>query len=157
MCKLACLVTTNWVNLLRLVCESGGVAMSRLSTRKWNVAILKVNAWTGKTVLCGPLAQTCFLIWNIIFLAPRIQIIVILNLLWSEVWNFNRTFRSASRVGCLWVDPYRVLGREQELHRKTFTSNNTAPLWIVIRDTNSAPPPSTSRSFCRYLGQVTDN
>ena len=39
--------------------------------------------------------------------------------------------------------------------RRPFTSNNRASPWIVIRDTNCPPPPSTTRSFRQYLGQAT--
>ena len=66
-------------------------------------------------------------IWNILFLAPRIKITVILNWLWSEFSETNEGrfdlllqilithwlsvtwpryfYRSWSRIGCLWLDP----------------------------------------------------
>ena len=34
-------------------------------------------------------------IWNILFMVPRIKLIVIFNLLWSEFVETNATFRSA--------------------------------------------------------------
>ena len=36
------------------------------------------------------------LVWNIWFMAPRIKLIVIFNLLWSKFVETNATFRSAS-------------------------------------------------------------
>ena len=47
----------------------------------------------------GELAQSSDkdrLIWNLLFMAPRIKLIVIFNLLWREFIETNATFRSAS-------------------------------------------------------------
>ena len=38
------------------------------------------------------------MLWNILFMAPRIKLIVILNFLWSEFVETNATFRSASET-----------------------------------------------------------
>ena len=45
-------------------------------------------------------------IWNILFMAPRIKLIVVFHLLWSGFFETNATLRSAnyrswSRIGCL--------------------------------------------------------
>ena len=42
-------------------------------------------------------------------------------------------------------------------HWWLLASRPRAALWIVIRDTNCPPPPSTTRSFRRYLGQDASN
>ena len=40
--------------------------------------------------------QLIISIWNTLFMAPRIKLIVLFNLLWSEFDETNATFRSAS-------------------------------------------------------------
>ena len=39
---------------------------------------------------------TLLILWDILFMAPRIKLIVIFNLLWSKFVETNATFRSAS-------------------------------------------------------------
>ena len=105
-------------------------------------------------------------------MAPRIKLIVVFFTYFGASFETHATFRSVayrswSRIGsCLWLDPAtggRTTSRcyaenrsgTDVKSRRPSTSSNTAPQWIVIRDTSC--PPSTPRSFRRYLGQVTDN
>ena len=74
---------------------------------------------------------------------------------WQAYWMISNRCRCHN----VSKNNIRVLSREQDCQdvksRRPSTSSNRAPPWIVIRDTNC--PPSTPRSFRRYLGQVTDN
>ena len=47
-----------------------------------------------KTEISGISNETIFIIWNIFFMAPRIKIIVILNLFWSEFFETTATIQS---------------------------------------------------------------